>query len=65
MTGSDMIKGMIILVSGMLFFAMGAMVLKTIWWVGVCFIVTALGLLGFGVFVCALSNEPVPLSRGL
>jgi hypothetical protein len=64
MSGGDMLYGIIILLTGILLFVVGATVLSTIYWVGVCFVLTSIALLGFGVFVMAMAKEPFPMSRG-
>jgi uncharacterized membrane protein YccF (DUF307 family) len=64
MTDGDMFRGVIIGITGVLLFVVGASTIATIWWVGVCFVVAAMACMGFGVFVVAMSNEKMPTLRG-
>ena len=61
MTDGDMIRGAIVCVLGGVLFVVGASVINTIWWAGVLFVIAAMGCMGFGVFITALSNDPFPI----
>lgn len=60
----DLAYGTMIGLIGVLLFVVGASVITTIWWVGVCFIVSGLAVGGFGLFTIAVSNEQMPSLRG-